>query len=366
MIYTEKDLVRIAKRENNNKRGYLVVDPLQGKHVPAIPAEAINLFKDLSGRVKDKYKDNEILVIGFAETATAIGAQVAIDLKARYIQTTREQIEGVEYLFFSEAHSHATEQKLVKDDIDLAFGTVDRIIFVEDEVTTGNTIMNIINLLRATYSKKIDFTILSLLNGMDEEALKRSKNENIDLYYVLKTDHSCFEDKASVYNMDGIYHEVNGDECFNYKLWDVNGWVNARRLINGDDYGKACELLYENVVNMLKISKDESVLVVGTEEFMYPALYIGAKLEAMGCDVRSHSTTRSPIAVYKEDEYPLHERYKLESVYDKNRVTFLYDIKKYDRVIVVTDSKLSEDGALNSLINAIQQNNDKIDVVRWN
>jgi hypothetical protein len=166
--------------------------------------------------------------------------------------------------------------------------------------------------------------------------------------------------------MDGIYHEVNGDECFNYKLWDVNGWVNARRLINGDDYGKACELLYENVVNMLKISKDESVLVVGTEEFMYPALYIGAKLEAMGCDVRSHSTTRSPIAVYKEDEYPLHERYKLESVYDKNRVTFLYDIKKYDRVIVVTDSKLSEDGALNSLINAIQQNNDKIDVVRWN
>ena len=30
MRYEEKDLVRIAKRENNNKRSYLVFDPLQG------------------------------------------------------------------------------------------------------------------------------------------------------------------------------------------------------------------------------------------------------------------------------------------------------------------------------------------------
>ena len=28
MEYTEKDLVKIAKRENNTKRNYLVVDPV--------------------------------------------------------------------------------------------------------------------------------------------------------------------------------------------------------------------------------------------------------------------------------------------------------------------------------------------------
>mgnify|MGYP000267290911 CR=1 FL=1 len=54
-----------------------------------------------------------------------------------YIQTTREVIPGVNYLFFSEEHSHATEQKLVKDDIDRAAAETDRIIFIEDEVTTG-------------------------------------------------------------------------------------------------------------------------------------------------------------------------------------------------------------------------------------
>ena len=33
-MYTEKQLVAVAKRENNTKRNYLVVNRLQGKHVP--------------------------------------------------------------------------------------------------------------------------------------------------------------------------------------------------------------------------------------------------------------------------------------------------------------------------------------------
>ena len=43
MEYTEKDLVKIAKRENNTKRNYLVVDPLQGKHIPVLPSEALSI-----------------------------------------------------------------------------------------------------------------------------------------------------------------------------------------------------------------------------------------------------------------------------------------------------------------------------------
>ena len=366
MVYSEQDLVRVAKRDNNKKRGYLVVDPLQGKHVPAVPTKAINLFKNLSEHIKNKYDNDKVLVIGFAETATAIGAQVAIELGAKYIQTTREVIEKVEYLFFSEAHSHATEQKLVKDDIDIAIEAVDRIIFVEDEVTTGNTIMNIINLLCATYDKKIDFTILSLLNGMDEDALKRCESKNIDIYYVLKTDHSEFESRADVYATDGDYIAPDNKDNDNYRLLDASGYLNARRLIDGSDYANACQNLWQHIKENIDIASDENILVVGTEEFMYPALYVGAQLEGMGCSVRCHSTTRSPIAVSKDSEYPLHVRYELESVFDKNRVTYLYDIDKYDRVVVITDASLEDKSFIYSLINALQSKNDKIEVVRWN
>ena len=89
MNYQQKDLVRIAKRENNTKRGYLVVDPLQGKHVPVEPSKALNLFKSLAEKLQGKYEGERLLLIGFAETATAIGAQAAITLGTKYIHTTR-------------------------------------------------------------------------------------------------------------------------------------------------------------------------------------------------------------------------------------------------------------------------------------
>ena len=43
----------------------------------------------------------------------------------------------------------------------------------------------------------------------------------------------------------------------------------------------------------------KKILVIGTEEFMFPALYIGRKMEKEGAEVRCHSTTRSPIAVIR-------------------------------------------------------------------
>ena len=83
MRYEEKDLVRIAKRENNNKRSYLVVDPLQGKHVPVSPFKALTLFSSLADKVREAYSEEKLLLVGFAETATAIGAEIAVCLGAK-------------------------------------------------------------------------------------------------------------------------------------------------------------------------------------------------------------------------------------------------------------------------------------------
>jgi len=97
--YTE-EIVSIAKRENNAKRLYLVVNRLQGKHVPAAPCASMEMFHALAKKVKEAYKGQPLLAIGFAETATAIGAAIAAELDLPYIQTTRESIPGVGYLDF--------------------------------------------------------------------------------------------------------------------------------------------------------------------------------------------------------------------------------------------------------------------------
>ncbi len=163
-MYTERELVRIARRENNSRRNYLVVNPLQGKHIPVSPGKALGVFSELAGLLR-KYSGERLLVVGFAETATAVGARIAIELGAGYIQTTREEIPGVEYLFFSEEHSHATQQKLVKSDLHRVLDRTDRIIFAEDEVTTGKTIRNLIAVLEQCCESRLQFAVASLLNG---------------------------------------------------------------------------------------------------------------------------------------------------------------------------------------------------------
>ena len=46
-MYTEQDLIKIAKRENNKKRPYLIVNKLQAKHIPTAPSQAFKMFDAL-------------------------------------------------------------------------------------------------------------------------------------------------------------------------------------------------------------------------------------------------------------------------------------------------------------------------------
>lgn len=388
-MYTEAELVRIAKRENNTRRKYLVVNRLQGKHIPVSPKEALQMFRSLAELIKEAYPSERLLMVGFAETATAIGASVAIECQAAYMQTTREVIDGVDYLYFSESHSHATEQKLVKTDLDKIIGKTDRIIFIEDEVTTGNTILNIVRLIQKTYAKPVSFAVASILNGMNEEALENYKNLKIPVHYLVKTTHDTYTEIAEQYQADGICHictKPQEEEIQRQKemrqqkkatqqieVQEISGWINARRLHTADTYKQACEQLWQEIqqkYGYTKYTKETEtgrrILVLGTEEFMYPALYVGAKLEEAGYTVRMHATTRSPIAVSKEEKYPLHTRYELASLYDKNRTTFVYDLTEYEEVLVLTDAQNQETEGWESLQRALALNqNRQIRGIRW-
>lgn len=357
-MYTEQELVRIARRENNNKRKYLVVNRLQGKHIPVKPSEALAMFRALADTIKGRYGDEKLLVIGFAETATAVGAAVAAELGADYMQTTREIVPDAGYLYFSEEHSHATEQKLVKDDIDRVVGAVDRIVFVEDEVTTGRTILNGIRVLKKQYSNKIKFTVASILNGMDEAALAAYQECGIELFWLVKTDHAAYTEIAEAYRGDGRYIVCKkGLQPYanHIEHIKIKRHMDARRIVNSAEYAGYCESLYQDIVSRAGLDSARSLLVLGTEEYMYPALYAASCFEKQGKDVRFHATTRSPVAVSAEEDYPLHTRYELSSLYDSRRTTYIYDLQKYDAVVILTDAKGDIGEGTCSLIDALRQ-----------
>lgn len=366
-MFTESDLVRIAKRENNKKRNYLVVNPLQGKHIPVSPGQALQVFSRLAELLKI-YKEERILIIGFAETATAIGAQVAMELDAYYIQTTREELPGADYLFFSEEHSHATEQRLVKNDLDRLMDRIDRIIFTEDEVTTGKTIWNFITVLEQCYGSRIKYSVASLLNGMSKEAVTAFADKGIELHYLVKISHDGYSEIADNAVDDGIYHQEDVAEAKYTACIDIGGWVDTRRLTDIVQYKDACGRFSEEIKEQIPLDGYKKLLILGTEEFMFPGLYVGKYLEESGYSVKFHATTRSPIAVGSSAEYPLHERYALSGMYEEGRRIFVYDIGRYDAVIVVTDAQ--KDGSKGrrgelSLLNAVRKTNENVYLVRW-
>ena len=65
--------ISVIKRENNKKRDYLFLNKELGKHYPVLGKNVFNQFNNLENELKKYINPNQkILLIGFAETATAI------------------------------------------------------------------------------------------------------------------------------------------------------------------------------------------------------------------------------------------------------------------------------------------------------
>ena len=94
--------------------------------------------------------------------------------------------------------------------------------------------------------------------------------------------------------------------------------------------------------------------------------YVFSELEKLGHSVKFHATTRSPIEVSLNEKYPLHRRFPLQSLYDPERRTFIYDLAGYDLAVIVTDApEVSREG-LESLTGALEAcGNDNIILIKW-
>lgn len=339
-------LACVSRRENNSKRSFILVDKYQGKHFPISPDKPTELFRELAEETKRHVTESpeNILFVGFAETATAVGAGVASHFHgSRYIHTTREPMDGCEFAAeFSEEHSHATEQALRCRDTKSLFSGISRVIFVEDEITTGKTIVNFINALKANpgIPDGITYSACSILNGMSEERTAELSALGYEFFHLMKIDMSDHIDSKIAESAEDIHERKSAPEC---SFYAVKGMIDPRLGVSADEYDTACASLAQQLARYLKISRRLDVSgmkidVVGTEECMYPAVKTAELLRSLGADAYTHSTTRSPIEPHKKDGYPLSSRKRLASFYDESRVTYLYNSDKYDLVICITDS----------------------------
>ncbi|MEU2909328.1 phosphoribosyltransferase domain-containing protein [Streptomyces massasporeus] len=150
-------LLGLALRRNP-KRAHLLVSNVLGKHVPQSPSVVYGYGVELGRRVRELLGAEEAgraVVLGYAETATGLGHSVADGLGlAPYLHSTRRPVPGVATAGgFEEAHSHATSHLLLPEDPALLGGD-GPLVLVDDEFSTGNTVLNTVRDLHARYPRR--------------------------------------------------------------------------------------------------------------------------------------------------------------------------------------------------------------------
>ncbi len=354
-VYRQEDLLRIAKRVKNTKRSYLLVNPLQGKHIPVSPAAALEMMHTLGDALAEQYPDTR-LVIGFAETATAVGAAIASRFGGDcvYLPTTREEVPGVrDWVIFSEEHSHATLQKLCGDGLGERFEATGSVILVDDEISTGKTLRNMVLQLRAHYPQLAEKGLVaaSLLNRVTPENEGLLAEAGVVCASLVKLTGDRAAEAAEGFQVEEAAPVEAGSRRWSHLALDCPPLPNPRGGISIRSYLSSCEGLaraFEEAAGPL-LHGIEGAVVLGTEECMYPALILGRCLEEGGMAVRCHATTRSPIGVCSAAGYPITSGARLDSFYEAGRSTYLYNFAPCGALIVVSDAPACRWEALEQL-----------------
>lgn len=350
-----EDVIKMAKRHNNPKRDFLFVNTLLGKHIAVQGRDALMMHRALGDKVYELFKEKgwenkKVLLVGFAETATALAQNImfySLKFKEKfplnivgYTQTTREELPSNQYtnIAFEEEHSHATSQKLYFDkELDY-----DVVLFVEDEITTGNTILNFISQFEKHQSGK-DYAVASILNWQNDKDAKTFSEKGVEVAFLVRgkmkdnlPSFSIEEGKEYDLYHDDADYKVNLTLCHNPRL-PMTAEQFSKYVSFGDNKDKEFSKLIS-----FKDSKKKT-LIIGTEENMFVPIYFAIIIDA---DVKA--TTRSPIESSLENGYPISSRLKLNSAYESGRVTYLYDMDLGDYeqfvIFVEEESPVFEDG----------------------
>lgn len=356
--YTKETTLRVAKRYRNAKRAYLLVNPLQAKHMPVSPTEALTMMRTLGEGLRQEFPGAR-LVLGFAETATALGAAVASRLgpDCAFLTTTREAGEGSGWVRFLEEHSHAAEQKLWGGDLDALLQETDTVLFVDDEISTGKTLRNMVAQLTRRWPALGEKTLVaaSLLNRVTPEQEEALADAGITCRCLVRLPQEDHTAQVADWTVTEAPPAVPQNLSFRQETLPGEGLLDPRKTLRIGAYDGSCQAVAEAMLShtLGPVETLGKTLVLGTEECMYPALRLGERLERLGAEVCCHATTRSPIGLCDAPGYPIRSGWKLPSFYEEERTTYVYNLREYDTVIVVSDTKKTDLRAIQALASVL-------------
>jgi hypothetical protein len=394
------ELVGLAVRRNP-RRAHLLVSSVLGKHVPVDPrlvhgsgrllgryaadllrgtapdgetSSARRLLREaLAGRPgaaedllaaagRPAGSPAGTVVLGYAETATALGHSVADSLGAPYLHSTRRSVPGLRPLGgFAEEHSHATGHLLLPDDPTMFAGD-GPLVLVDDELSTGTTALNTIRELHGLHPRDhyVIATLVDLRSDVDRARMSEVARElgtvldvvalaagRVDVPdgVLLAGQQLVAEIEASAVEQSpparGEIHRVE-------LPWAAGAREGGRHGFTPAD-GSRLDTILPGVAAVLDPFVDgrDRVHVLGFEELMYAPLRIAVELAGRhpSTAVTFSTTTRSPVLPVDDPGYAIRSRLTFAShdePDDGPGPRYAYNLvrpddERFDAVVVVID-----------------------------
>ncbi|MFC4502284.1 MULTISPECIES: phosphoribosyltransferase [Streptomyces] len=374
-----KGMLGLALRRNP-KRAHLLVSNVLGKHVPQSPSVVYGHGLALGRRVRELLGEEEsgrAVVLGYAETATGLGHAVADGVGvAPYLHSTRRPVAGVARAGgFEESHSHATSHLLLPEDPALLAGT-GPLVLVDDEFSTGNTIMNTIRDLHERYPRRryVVVALVDMRSPADAGRLADFAGEigaRVDLVAAasgtVRLPEGVLEKGQDLVAKHEDPH-LGARGCVESAA--AAAWARPAPtgphvidlpwppgLPDGGRHGftpshriRLESALPAMAAQLAKAIPEDAarVLVLGFEELMYTPLRLAQELErTVAAEVRYSTTTRSPVLAVDDPGYAIRSRIVFpahDDPADGPGERYAYNVagtgdgRGFDAVVAVVDS----------------------------
>lgn len=329
--FAPDSLLGFAARDNA-KRGFLFLSKVLGKHWPVTPARMAEIHESLAAGVPEL--PGPVVFISMAETGIGLGqgmfeawqrahpAQPAL-----FLHTTRYRVGEAPLIEFEEAHSHAPRQFLhwpadpAQREL---FAGMRSLVLVDDEASTGNTFVNLLDACRQAGAPDLGHLHLAVItNFMGEDgvaALAARCAVPLTLGACLHGGYRFTPGVVASSAAPAQRFDADAERGASAHF-GRRGRTTALRLPPAFVDGVAAD-----------VKAGQTALVLGTGEFMHAAYALGAALERGGADVMVQSTTRSPIRRWGAVAHAL----EFTDNYGEGIPNFLYNVRRgqYDHVFI--------------------------------
>ncbi|MBD1226830.1 phosphoribosyltransferase domain-containing protein [Xenorhabdus griffiniae] len=330
-------LFDIAERRNP-KRAFLFVSKVLGRHIPVKPSIMRSVYQQLSARFP-AHLPGPVLYIGMAETAVGLAAGVFQETKHKankpvFLTSTRHPVDGDLLCEFKENHSHATDHLIywpTESRLRQRVTNARTLVLIDDEATTGNTFLNLLEALRHAGLEHIEHIVtVTLTDWSGKSVVKRSPLPVSEVSLI----EGNWQWEADISAPAPVMPQVNVT---------AKGKIN---IIGQQSWGRlGLDEIQCDIGAAINVKAGENVLVLGSGEFVWQPFLLAERLEQEGASVVFGSTTRSPISC----GHAIQSVMAFTDNYGLGIPNFLYNVahQKFDRVLLCLETpKISVDPAL--------------------